>query len=46
MGATVNGMHREKQSQRFIAVVDVIVRHPGLAVAVTVVLWLLDRLLR
>jgi hypothetical protein len=36
----------EKESQRFLAVLDVIARHPGLAVAVTVVLWLLDRLLR
>jgi hypothetical protein len=42
MGATVNGMRREKQSQRFLAVVDLIVRRPGFAVAVTVVLWLLD----
>jgi hypothetical protein len=43
-GGSVNGMPPEKQSQRFLAVIDAIARHPGLAVAVAVVLWLLDRL--
>ena len=44
LGASVDGMSPPPRSRPHL-ILDAILRHPGVAMAVTVILWLLDHLL-
>ncbi len=42
---TVNSMSCEPSRRRLLAVADAIVKHPGVTLLVTIVLWVIDHLI-